>query len=85
MSSLESEQFPDPLKKPTRAEPKTDEELAAKDKKMIVRTRLAQTSGNGSTDMHSKIGKQTIAMHKIFSILVDPSKSKLKRETEKHN
>ena len=60
MSSLEEPQYPDPLKKPTRTEPKTEEELAEREKKMIVRTRLAQTSGNGSTDMHSKIGKQTM-------------------------
>ena len=57
MSSLEQPQYPDPLKKPNRNEPKTDEEVAEKDKKMIVRTRMAQNSGNGSTDMHSKIGK----------------------------
>ena len=57
MTSLEQQQYPDPLSKPRKPEPKTEEEIAEKDKKMIVRTRLAQASGNGSTDMHSKVGK----------------------------
>jgi len=36
-------------------------------KNMIVRTKLAAESANGSTDMHSRPGKTTITSHKIFS------------------
>jgi len=35
-------------------------------KKMIVRTITAATSGNGSTDMHSRPGKSTINLYKAF-------------------
>ena len=35
-------------------------------KKMIVRTIAAATSGNGSTDMHSRPGKSTINLYKQF-------------------
>lgn len=33
---------------------------------MIVRTIAAATSGNGSTDMHSRPGKSTINLYKQF-------------------
>jgi hypothetical protein len=36
-------------------------------KNMMVRTHLAVDSANGSTDMHSRPGKSTIANHKIFT------------------
>ena len=42
---------------------KSDPEVA---KNMFVRTHLASTSGNDSTDMHSRPGKATINMYKQF-------------------
>ena len=79
MTSLEDDNYPQNLEKPKKVE-MTENDRIERDKKMIVRTGLAQPSGNGSTDMHSKNGKRTIAMHKVFSILVDPTAKKEARE-----
>ena len=45
---------------------------------MIIRTYKAAHSANGSTDMHSKVGKTTINHHRIFR---DNNSCLPKRET----
>ena len=40
-------------------------------KNMLVRTYKAHESGNGSTDMHSKAGLNTIAKYQVFNEKTD--------------
>lgn len=53
---------------------------------MIIRTMLAQSSGNDSTDMHSRFGKGTIGLYREFKDLNKPLPGIKESQDEiKHN